>query len=116
MRDAPVLTTMPTAPLSPFVAPQHRDSPLLLIADTARMIFRHRVLHFLTPDAPHGRATAAQPIFVQGGPQPGQLEAGAGAAGFGAPFSGISGGVACVLTVILIGWRMPGMRRRRIER
>jgi hypothetical protein len=115
MRDAPVRTTMPTAPLSPFVVPQHRSSPLLLIADTVRII-RHRVLHFFTPDAPHGRATAAQPNFVQGGPQPGQLEAGTGAAGFGAPFLAISGGVACVLTMILIGWRVPGMCRYRIER
>jgi hypothetical protein len=106
MRDAPAVTTMPTAPCSSFVAPQHRDS-LLLVADTVRRRVRHLVRHLLT---------AAQPLFVQGGPQPGQLEAGTGVAGFGAPFLAISGGVACVLTMILIGWRVPGMRRYRIER
>jgi hypothetical protein len=60
--------------------------------------------------------TAANQVFVQGGPQLGQLEAGAVAAGFGASFSVISGGVAWVLTVILIGWNAPGIRRHWIER
>ncbi|MGI8856555.1 MAG: MFS transporter [Thermomicrobiales bacterium] len=86
------------------------------LADTVSMTFRHQVLQLLTPDALRGRVTAANQVFVQGGPQLGQLEAGAVAAGFGAPFSVISGGVACVLTVLLIGWKVPGIRRYRIER
>lgn len=86
------------------------------LADTVSMTFRHQVLQLLTPDALRGRVTAANQVFVQGGPQLGQLEAGAVAAGFGAPFSVISGGVACILTVILIGWKVPGIRRYRIER
>ena len=63
-----------------------------------------------------GRVTAANQVFMQGGPQLGQLEAGAVAAGFGAPFSVISGGVACVLTVLLIGWKAPAIRGYRIDR
>jgi hypothetical protein len=39
-----------------------------------------------------------------------------GAAGFGVPFAVISGGVACVLTVIPISWKAPEIRRHRIER
>ena len=85
------------------------------LADTISMTFRHQILQLLTPNALRGRVTAANQVFVQGGPQLGQLEAGAVAAGFGAPFSVISGGVACVLTVILIGWKVPGIRQYRNE-
>jgi MFS family permease len=100
-----------------------RSMPLALLflagtglADTVSMTFRHQVVQLLTPNALRGRVTAANQVFVQGGPQLGQLEAGAVAAGFGAPFSVISGGVACVLTVVLIGWKVPGIRQYRIER
>jgi MFS family permease len=85
------------------------------LADTVSMTLRHQILQLLTPDALRGRVTAANQVFVQGGPQLGQLEAGAVAAGLGVPFSIISGGVACVLTVILIGWKVPAIRRYRIE-
>ncbi|MHB8646531.1 MAG: MFS transporter [Thermomicrobiales bacterium] len=85
------------------------------LADTVSMTFRHQILQLLTPDALRGRVTAANQVFVQGGPQLGQLEAGAVAAGLGVPFSIISGGVACVLTVIVIGWKFPAIRRYRIE-
>jgi MFS family permease len=86
------------------------------LTDTVSMTLRHQILQLLTPDALRGRVTAANQVFVQGGPQLGQLEAGAVAAGFGVPFSIISGGVACVVTVILIGWKVPAIRRYRIER
>ncbi len=86
------------------------------LADTVSMALRHQILQLLTPNALRGRVTAANQVFVQGGPQLGQLEAGAVAAGFGAPFSVISGGAACVLTVLFIGWKVPAIRAYRIER
>ena len=85
------------------------------LTDTVSMTLRHQILQLLTPDALRGRVTAANQVFVQGGPQLGQLEAGGVAAGLGVPFSIISGGVACVLTVIVIGWKFPAIRRYRIE-
>ena len=84
------------------------------LADTVSMVLRHQILQLLTPDALRGRVTAANQVFVQGGPQLGQLEAGAVAAGFGAPLSVVSGGVACVLTVLVIAWAVPAIRRYRI--
>jgi len=115
IRDAPALTTLPPAPPGSFVSLQHRDYSLLPIADTTSMTFRHHVLPLRTPDAPRGRVMAASRVFARGGPQSGQVDVGAGAAGFGAPFSVISGGVACVLTMIPIGWKAPAVRRYRIE-
>jgi hypothetical protein len=86
------------------------------LADTISMALRHQILQLLTPNALRGRVTAANQVFVQGGPQLGQLEAGAVAAAFGAPFSVISGGIACILTVLSIGWKAPAIRAYRIER
>lgn len=85
------------------------------LTDTVSMTLRHQILQLLTPDALRGRVTAANQVFVQGGPQLGQLEAGGVAAGLGVPFSIISGGVACIVTVIVIGWKFPAIRRYRIE-
>jgi hypothetical protein len=43
-------------------------------------------------------------------------ESGAGAAGCGAPYTGISGGVASILTMTLTGGKAPEIRRSRIAR
>lgn len=81
------------------------------LTDTISMTLRHQILQLLTPDALRGRVTAANLVFVQGGPQLGQLEAGAVAARFGAPTSIVSGGLACVATVALIALAVPAIRR-----
>jgi MFS family permease len=81
------------------------------LTDTVSMTLRHQILQLLTPDVLRGRVTAANQVFVQGGPQLGQLEAGAVAAGFGAPLSVATGGLACVVTVVAIGVLAPAIRR-----
>lgn len=81
------------------------------LTDTVGMTFRSQILQLLTPDALRGRVTAAEQLFTGGGPQAGQLKAGVVAARFGTPFSIVSGGVACVLTVVIIAWFVPAIRR-----
>ncbi len=95
-----------------------RTLPLALIflaaigmTDTIGMTFRSQILQLLTPDALRGRVTAAEQLFTGGGPQAGQLKAGVVAARFGTPFSIVSGGVACILTVAIIAWLVPAIRR-----
>jgi MFS family permease len=85
------------------------------LTDTVSMTLRHQILQLLTPDVLRGRVTAANQVFVQGGPQLGQLEAGAVAAGFGAPLSVATGGLACVVTVVAIGVLAPAIRRYRFS-
>lgn len=84
------------------------------LTDAISMTLRHQILQLLTPDALRGRVTAANQVFVQGGPQLGQLEAGAVAAAYGTSFSIASGGIACIVTVIAIGIAVPAIRRYRI--
>ena len=85
------------------------------LTDTISLTLRHQILQLHTPDALRGWVTAANQVFVQGGSQLGQLEAGAVAAVFGAPFSVVSGGIACVLTVLAIAWTAPAIRRYEIR-
>jgi hypothetical protein len=59
--------------------------------------------------------TGVNMVFFMGGPQLGELEAGWVAQGFGAPFSVVSGGVACLLATGWVAWRTPSLRAYRRE-
>src|SRR5262245_27265305 len=70
--------------------------------DTVSMIIRNVVRQLETPDRLRGRMTGVNMVFFLGGPQLGELEAGAVANWFGAPISVISGGVGCVIAVAAV--------------
>jgi hypothetical protein len=55
--------------------------------------------------------TGVNQIFFMGGPQLGEVEAGAVAQGLGVPFAIISGGVGTILIVIMIAARWPALLR-----
>jgi hypothetical protein len=57
--------------------------------------------------------SAVQIAVVQGGPRLGDLEAGLVAEAFGATFSVVSGGIACVAGALLSGRALPGFRHQR---
>jgi MFS family permease len=76
-------------------------------ADTVSTIIRNTIRQLQTPDYIRGRMTGINQIFFMGGPQLGEVEAGAVAQFFGAPFAVVSGGVGCILAVIWIARRWP---------
>ena len=80
-------------------------------ADTVNMVLRNVIRQLHTPDHVRGRMVGVNLVFAQGGPQLGELEAGLVAQGFGAPFSVVTGGLACVLTSGWIALRTPELRR-----
>jgi fucose permease len=51
--------------------------------------------------------TSVNQIFFQGGPQLGEIEAGAVAQIFGAPFAIVSGGIGCIVGLLLVIWKWP---------
>jgi hypothetical protein len=55
--------------------------------------------------------TSVNMIFFMGGPQLGELEAGAVAQAVGPLWSVVSGGIGCVLAVLWIAWRTPALVR-----
>jgi len=63
-----------------------------------------------TPDRLRGRMTGVNMVFFNGGPQLGELEAGAVANWLGAPFSVISGGIGCLITTGGIAAATPALR------
>jgi MFS family permease len=85
------------------------------MADTVSTVLRQTIRQLVTPDALRGRMTSINLIFLQGGPQLGEVEAGLVAGAFGAPASVISGGIACLLMVIGMAAFAPALRRHVAE-
>ena len=84
--------------------------------DMVSTVLRNIIRQFATPDHLRGRMTSVNMIFFMGGPQLGELEAGAVAQAFGARFSVVSGGIGCLLVTAWIAARTPGLRGYRRER
>ena len=86
---------------------------LIGATDMVSTVLRNLIRQLETPDHLRGRMTSVNMLFFMGGPQLGELEAGAVANLVSAPFSVVSGGVACLLTCGWVAWRTPSLRRYR---
>jgi len=80
-------------------------------ADSVSTIIRNTIRQMITPDSLRGRMTSINQIFFMGGPQLGEIEAGAVAQYFGVPFAIISGGVGTILGVWLVASIWPSLTR-----
>lgn len=83
--------------------------------DTVSTVLRNLIRQLETPDRLRGRMTGVNMVFFLGGPQLGELEAGAVANSFGAPFSVISGGIGCLVATGWIAMSTPSLREYRAE-
>ena len=81
--------------------------------DTISMIIRNIVRQLETPDRLRGRMIGVNMVFFQGGPQLGELEAGAVANWLGPVVSVVSGGVGCVIATAWVAIATPALRRYR---
>ena len=81
--------------------------------DTVSMIVRNIVRQLETPDRLRGRMTGINMVFFMGGPQLGELEAGAVANWLGASVSVVSGGVGCLLATLWVAIATPALRHYR---
>jgi MFS family permease len=79
-------------------------------ADAVSTIIRNTIRQLQTPDHIRGRMTSINQIFFQGGPQLGEVESGLVAQAFGVPFTIISGGIGCILGMLLILRKWPQLR------
>lgn len=70
-------------------------------ADTVSTVLRQTIRQLVTPDSLRGRMTSVNMIFFMGGPQLGELEAGAVAALIGAQLSVVTGGIGCLVAALL---------------
>jgi MFS family permease len=76
-------------------------------ADSVSTIIRNTIRQLQTPDYIRGRMVSINQIFFQGGPQLGEVEAGLVAQFFGTPAAIISGGIGCILAVMVIIRKWP---------
>jgi MFS family permease len=83
------------------------------MADQVSVVMRSTTIQLSTPDALRGRVSAVNMIFIGASNQLGAAESGFVAAATSATFSVVSGGVACVAVVGLLGIRLPRLRRYR---
>jgi len=81
--------------------------------DTISMIIRNIVRQLETPDRLRGRMMGVNMVFFQGGPQLGELEAGAVANWLGPVVSVVSGGVGCLFATAWVAKSTPALRRYR---
>jgi MFS family permease len=70
-------------------------------ADTVSTVLRQTIRQLVTPDYLRGRTTSINMVFFMGGPQLGELEAGAVATLIGASLSVVTGGVGSVLAALI---------------
>jgi MFS family permease len=83
--------------------------------DTVSTVLRNIIRNLETPDRLRGRMTGINMVFFMGGPQLGELEAGAVANGFGAPFSVISGGIGCLIATAWVALSTPRLRSYKVD-
>jgi MFS family permease len=81
--------------------------------DTISMIIRNIIRQLETPDRLRGRMMGVNMVFFQGGPQLGELEAGAVANWLGPVVSVVSGGVGCLIATGWVAAATPALRRYR---
>jgi predicted MFS family arabinose efflux permease len=79
-------------------------------ADVVSAVFRGTIVQLTVPDRLRGRLNALNVAVVTGGPRLGDLEAGAVSAATSPQFSVVSGGLACVAGVGVLGRLLPQLR------
>ncbi len=84
-------------------------------ADSVSAILRQTIRQTVTPDNMRGRMTAVNMVFFMGGPQLGELEAGAVANWIGAQWSVVTGGLACLATTVWAFARARELRTYVVE-
>lgn len=80
------------------------------MADQVSMVMRRTMLQLNTPDALRGRVTGVSSVFISASNELGALESGLVAAATNAVFAVVSGGIACLIVVAVIAWRVPSLR------
>lgn len=95
-----------------------RDFTLSLMAlavsgafDSISMVIRSSAVQLVSPDHMRGRISAINSIFIGSSNELGELESGLAAKFLGAVPAAILGGVVCIITVGVVAWRSPTLRR-----
>ena len=86
------------------------------MADQVSVVMRSTAIQLSTPDELRGRVSSVNLLFIGASNQLGAMESGFVAALTTAPFSVVSGGLGCLAVVAAVAWRVPELRRYRLDR
>jgi MFS family permease len=89
---------------------------LIGASDMVSVVMRSTTIQLATPDALRGRVSAVNQVFIQSSNQVNTLYSGVVAAATNATFAVVSGGFGTLLTVGLVGWRLPKLYAYQIPR
>jgi MFS family permease len=81
------------------------------MADQVSVVLRSTAIQLSTPDELRGRVSSVNLLFIGASNQLGAAESGFVAAATNATFAVVSGGVACLIVVMIVALRMPELRR-----
>jgi MFS family permease len=84
-------------------------------ADMVSAVFRSTILQSATPDALRGRLQGVFVVVVAGGPRLGDVESGTVATVFSEKVSIVSGGLMCILGVLVLALLFPSFARYRAD-
>jgi MFS family permease len=87
---------------------------LVGVADQISVVMRSTAIQLSTPDALRGRVSSVNFIFIGASNQLGAMESGFVAALTNPTFAVVSGGVGCLVVLIIIAAALPGLRRYRV--
>lgn len=82
-------------------------------ADVVSSVWRQSILQLYAPDEMRGRMQGVFMVVVAGGPRLGDVRAGATASVFGLTTAWVGGGLACAVTVLVVGLSVAGFRTYR---
>lgn len=80
-------------------------------ADVLSAVFRSTIVQLAAPDELRGRVSSIHILVVTSGPRLGDIEAAAAAAVIGAQASVVSGGILCVIGVLVVAKLFPELGR-----
>jgi len=84
---------------------------LLGSCDNLSVVIRSTLVQVLTPDDMRGRVSALNSLFIGTSNELGAFESGLVANFFGPIFSVVSGGIGTIITVLVMAWLSPELRR-----
>jgi MFS family permease len=85
-------------------------------ADQVSVVLRSTAIQLSTPNELRGRVSSVNLLFIGASNQLGAAESGFVAAATSAPFAVVSGGIACLIVVLIVAARMPELRSYRSDR
>jgi len=86
------------------------------MADQISVVSRAMIIQLATPDELRGRVSSVNLVFIGASNQLGAVESGFVAALTNATFSVVSGGVGCLLVLLVVAITLPELGRYRIDR